>query len=61
MSNKSEQETVHMSLLYVYDEQFKNMLKIVLKAASGLLKCTFSIFVAFISFEMTFALFFYQK
>ena len=37
------------------DEQFKNMLKLVLKAASGLLKCTFSIFVGFISFEMTFA------
>ena len=36
------------------DEQFINMLKIVIKAASDLLKCTFSIFVGFISFEMTF-------
>ena len=40
------------------DDLFKNMLKLVLKAASGLLKCTFSIFVGFISFEMTFAPFF---
>ena len=40
------------------DEQFKNIFKNVLKAASGLLKCTFSIFVGFISFEMTFAPFF---
>ena len=40
------------------DEQFKNMLKLVLKAASGLLKCTFSIFVGFMLFEMTFAPFY---
>ena len=33
------------------DKQFKNMYKKVLKAASGLLKCTFSIFVGFISFK----------
>ena len=36
----------------------KYVKKLVLKAVSGLLKCTFSIFVGFISFEMTFAPFF---
>ena len=40
------------------DDEFINQLKLVLKAASGLLKCTFNIFVGFISFEMTFAPFF---
>ena len=40
------------------EEPFKNILKIVLKAASGLFKCTFSIFVGFMSFEITFAPFF---
>ena len=42
-------------------KQFKNIFKIVLKAASGLFKRIFSIFVGFISFEMTFAPFFLPK
>ena len=43
------------------DEQFKNIFKNSLKAAAGLLKCIFSIFVGLMSFEMTFASFVLPK